>query len=220
MRLFLIVVAFAAAAFPAFSVRADGDRDVDVTVSDWRVVTGDRTEITSDCLGEMTSPVCIVDTMMACGAWSPDSHSLFKERLNRPGGYHPICDALRIQPGDVGVVPRYFGFEPIHPDFVRLTYKVATFQISRDIMDGVILRDFLGHEYGDMEKDSYPKNYYPKPGDTAAVIKFNNCYADEKWRLPSAEGQPPRYREGSPLDYCISGHSPGIEQAAILRQKE
>jgi len=44
----------------------EGINEDEVWVSDWREIAGPKDPTTSDCVGKMTSPLCVADTMVAC----------------------------------------------------------------------------------------------------------------------------------------------------------
>lgn len=135
----------------------------------WRIVAGDKTEVTSDCLGDMTSPLCVVDTMMACDAWSPDRDLLPAEDVlgwrwdSRPA----ICDPLRSEPGNKGTVPRTFNFHTANPKYYRVRYQVATFTVTAAMMEGA--RVFW------RAPDAPPNEFETRPGDLAAIIRWRWC---------------------------------------------
>ena len=91
--------------------------------------------MTSECIGELSSPTCIVDTMIACDAWSPDRPRLF-DYVDESwiGLDHPVCDVLRIQPGHGGYAPRSFGIGTAigGPKYVLYYYKVVPFRVTEE----------------------------------------------------------------------------------------
>ncbi|MEX1306411.1 MAG: hypothetical protein WEA84_14750 [Rhodovibrionaceae bacterium] len=104
---FFLCMAFAAA--PASAERLPPNPLTD----GWQVLSDDESWVSSTCLGEMTSPQCVADTLIACGsltAYGYDTRKLEHIIADDSwiGGYHPVCDPLRSKPGNPGVGPRSY----------------------------------------------------------------------------------------------------------------
>ena len=60
----------------------------EVTFSDWRYIMSDEERTPSDCIGIMKSPLCAIDTNIACDAWTKPRGRSFS---HTPETLHPIC---------------------------------------------------------------------------------------------------------------------------------
>lgn len=204
MRLFALhlLALFMVTSTGAFSA------DDGIFVSDWRIITGDKSEMTSDCIGKVSSPVCIVDTMMACSLWTP-----FRS-WEWPGkdetwydGYHPICDVLRKARGKGGTAPRSFELHSNNPNFASATYRIMSFP-----MIGEALRSYLHYN------PNHYKELEVREGDLAVTIQSYYCEPEKKYYLPKEDGKPYMFLKDSPLNDCNEHFGPELERAFILRQ--
>lgn len=71
--------------------------------SPWRYIDGEGRS-NSPCLGDISTPACLYDTMVACGSWTPDWDKLEEGSPGYPYGpdwidnHHPLCQPLRWTP--------------------------------------------------------------------------------------------------------------------------
>ena len=101
----------------------------------WRAVSGDGTLLTSDCVGEFSSPECILDTMMACDAWSNVDHITGHDARGNAYRHHPICARLMSDPFYTPAGLKTFGFGGTdHPEHFVLYYKPLRFVVTVENM--------------------------------------------------------------------------------------
>ena len=96
----------------------------------WKVVSGDGTLLTSDCIGVFTSPECVLDTVLACEAWSRVDEVTAVDSYGYEDHWHPICDSLRGQPGNVDSPVRTFGAGSDNPEDYSYYYKTVPFVVT------------------------------------------------------------------------------------------
>ena len=174
----------------------------------WRTLAGDGSVVTSECIGETSSPTCIVDTMIACDAWSPDRPRLH-DHVDESwiGLDHPVCDVLRIQPGHGGYAPRTLdiGTAIGGPKYVLYYYKVVPFPVTEDI-----LPDWA------VGKGSRTRFLDWRAGDVAVAVPVVRCVAPPRCQVSEAtDEQSTRFRDDCPLEECMKLT---IELAAITRR--
>ena len=186
---------------------------------DMFTLSGDGSMVSSDCVGKLTSPQCVIDTMMACVAWTPDSA---KPGPDFPGGYHPVCDVLRAKPGNTGMVPMIYptGIWP-DPNNVVVHYRIATFPITEDNMTDFDKRRLeRERRYG---APPWEIEAYMRPGDLGVAVFLRWCEPNEACHLPEKDGQPTRYRKDCPFDDCGNENDvmpPRMASAVVLRQQD
>ncbi|MBT5108253.1 MAG: hypothetical protein HOM25_06205 [Rhodospirillaceae bacterium] len=176
-----------------------------ITIVDWRVVAGDKSEFTSDCIGSMATPLCVVDTMMACAAWSD------------PGAaYHPdhkwpaICKPLILDPSNEEYFPRTFKYGSVLlPKYHRDEYKTIFFPVSEDTMDNYMRAELSIHGPG----------MHGRPGDLATTIRLRTCEPPKEYELPYVKGEHTQFRAGYyALTNCKEIFKGFNNTAVILRQ--
>lgn len=178
--------------------------DDDVTITGWRVVAGDKSEITSDCIGSFATPLCVVDTMMACAAWSDPSPP-----YDYGPYWPPVCDPLRLDASNDEYAPRTFRYgSGLLPEYHRDEYKVIFFPVSNETMDNYMRAElsYLGPELAG------------RPGDLAATIRLRTCEPLEEYALPLIKGKHTRFREGYTLSSCREIFHGSNNTAVILRK--
>ena len=177
----------------------------------WRTLAGDGSVVTSQCIGQLSSPECIVDTMIACAVWTPAAGWRRAKTPAWIGGFHPVCDVLRIQPGHSGYGPRTLGGStsaagPKHRIFF---YRTIPFAITEEMIPWFA---------ADREDPDDPLNW--RAGDVAVAVPTVRCRPKEECRLTKwSYGQPLHFREGCPLDDCediVPGY--GVLAAIVRKQ--
>ena len=173
----------------------------------WRVIAGDKSEVTSDCIGQMTSPLCVVDTMMACDVWSP-AHD-YDNPMDAEAAVHPICKGVSTGNG-----PRTFNLGSTNPKYYRLEYQVATFPVTAENITGA--RVFIPrYPYKKGEADQAS----PLPGDLAVIVHFRwFAPPDDCIISPLNKVGMQLYRDGCALTDSAEGYEARSPRTAILRQ--
>lgn len=177
----------------------------------WRMVSGDGQRWTSDCIGDFRSPDCIVDTIMACEAWSPTEEPTLIDKDGYEYYWHPVCELLRSTPGDPSVGVRNFGTvekTEYREDWISY-YRTASFILSEETKIPYLHRRAYDPPCG---------KYSRCMGDTVSVLQTVWCTPD-----PALVGRDrgyfhrADYPDGSPMDYCIE-LIPGV--AVFTRRRE
>lgn len=187
----------------------------------WHYVSGDGKVFSSSCIGEPVSPQCLVDTMMACGAWS--DHVTIWPGADRPEGEpdrseyynHPICDALEHYPGTAG-----YGLNTFIDSYMPRETLIWYYRTNHVIAD----EDFLN-------EDGSPWSYYVSPesrspraavGDTVVIIVIFTCTNNPAKTLgrydKSYETVDPRVFPDGAFWYCRDFTNP--MEVAFLRQQD
>ena len=174
----------------------------------WRTLAGDGSVVTSQCIGELSSPTCIVDTLIACDAWTPYRYWAY-DYVDESwlGGYHPICDVLRTRPGHGDSNPRtlHIGTAIGGPKYVLYYYKVVPFRVTEENLPDWAVGKGSGIRFLDWQA-----------GDVAVAVAVVRCVAPPRCQVSEAtDEQPARYRDDCPLDAC---RRLTIELAAITRR--
>ena len=177
----------------------------------WRTLAGDGSVVTSECIGELSSPTCIVDTMIACDAWSPHRPRLY-DYVDEGwiGLDHPVCDVLRAEPGHEGYAPRTLriGTAIGGPKYVLYYYKVVPFPVTEENLPDWAVGKGSGIRF---------LNW--RAGDVAVAVAVVRCVAPPRCQVSEAtDEQPARYRDDCPLDACEEVSPEGMLLAAIARR--
>ena len=212
-RLAGIALAFAVALAVSASATAAGDRFPPPPEGEgWKTLAGDGSVVTSDCIGEMSSPECIVDTMIACDAWTPGRPWLY-DYVDESwiGRQHPVCDVLRIRPGHGGYAPRTLGVGTIGTQAKHRIYFYRTIPFE-------ITEEMIPWFSADREDPDDPLNW--RAGDVAVALPTVRCLPKpecrtKEWRYE----EPTHYRAGCPLDDC-EDIVPGDGVLAAIVRKE
>ena len=173
----------------------------------WRTVAGDGSVVTSECIGELSSPTCIVDTMIACAAWTPARGWPRPSTPDWIGGYHPVCDVLRAEPGNPGVWARTFLGTPGHagPKDRIYFYRAVPFAITEEMIPWF--------------EDDPDDPLHWRAGDVAVAVPLVRCLPKPACRLTPLGEKPVRYRDGCPLLDCKDLVSGRTARAPILRKQ-
>lgn len=99
----------------------------------WKVVSGDGTLTSSDCIGDFYQPECIVDTMMACDARSPMDEPTSNDGFHLYY-WHPLCEVLRPFPGEARSHVRSFAVGGSDPDDIVFYYKTIRFTLTEEMI--------------------------------------------------------------------------------------
>ena len=174
----------------------------------WRVVAGDRSEMTSDCIGSMKTPLCVVDTMMACDAWSPvDDFGPDDVTANH---FDPVCDPLRADPGNPGYAPRTFEYSSFNPKFFRLEYQAASFTVTTAMMTAPIFSSLRYRNPGEFDT---------RPGDLAVIVRSRIFRPPDDCIIsPSDKLGWTLYRDGCAMVKIGEGNGRGWKLFASLRR--
>ncbi|NVJ90811.1 MAG: hypothetical protein HWE34_04095 [Methylocystaceae bacterium] len=202
------------------------------TISAWRIIESPKKRTTSSCIGEMSSPICIADTMVACGAWKHPHGQVINEDDDQTwiDGYPPMCDQLRLKPGNSEYPVYTFDVWARNADFVSIRYRIATAPVIDDLFFELTHknRENYYNEY------KYDDDYIPsddletrenfwdiKMGDTVMMIDAIVCVPPEKARLPvdNPENGTFLYKNDAPLSNCGRLYSEtDLYNAAIVRE--
>ena len=172
----------------------------------WRTLAGDGSVVTSQCIGELSSPECIVDTMIACAAWTPARGWPRPSTPDWVGGYHPVCDVLRAEPGNPGVWARTFLGIPSHagPKDRIYFYRAVPFAITEEMIPWFA------------DDPDYPLHW--RAGDVAVAVPLVRCVPKPECELSALGEKPVRYNESCPLDDCNDRVYGRNASAPILRK--
>ena len=149
----------------------------EVTIYDWQMLMGDGSKMTSSCIGELSSPKCVADTILACEIWTDRSYEWDDET---PGFWHPICDGIFFITSSDYRRPHQFNWPPLGfvPKKIMIEYRIASFKLTAE--NTKTFRRF--GEYRDWEAT---RNYYSLEargdiGDTAVVLYKKKCWLKNK----------------------------------------
>jgi hypothetical protein len=129
--------------------------------SPWRYIDGEGRS-NSPCLGDISTPACLYDTMVACGSWNISGKDLNKGSPGYPYGpdwidnHHPLCQPLRWTP-----IPGYkvreaepasiFFPEILYGDQrVIYFYRLYSYLVSNEISDDDDRVSTFRYEEGDL----------------------------------------------------------------------
>jgi hypothetical protein len=97
------------------------------SAAEWRVIAGDHSYATSDCLGSNQTAECLADTFLACEAWITSfeyTESGFSEE-------DPICASPGLDPAMMGA----YG-QPVHPFLIDMFYYLDSWRLeAKDLYD-------------------------------------------------------------------------------------
>ena len=205
-----IALAFAVAIAIGASTAGAGDRFPPPPEGEgWRTLAGDGSVVTSDCIGELSSPECIVDTMIACDAWNPGPGW---PRSTSPGwidGYHPVCDVLRRRPGHDDSAPWTLGVDTdvAGPKDRVYFYRAVPFAITEEMIPW-------------FESDPDDPLHW-RAADVAVAVATVRCLPRDECRLNEWTDEGPiRYRAACPLHNCEEIIPRYGVLAVILRRQE
>ena len=209
-RLAGIALAFAVALAVSASATAAGDRFPPPPAGEgWKILAGDGSVVTSQCIGQLSSPECIVDTMIACAAWTPARGWPRPSTPDWIGGYHPVCDVLRAEPGNPGVWARTFLGTPGHagPKDRIYFYRAVPFAITEEMIPW-------------FESDPDDPLHW-RAADVAVAVPTVRCLPRDECRLNEWTDEGPiRYRAACPLHNCEEIIPRYGVLAVILRRQE
>jgi hypothetical protein len=112
----------------------------------WNVISGDGQKFSSACIGDLRSPQCLVDTMMACGAWSNVEADWPTEFDAQLFFNHPICRALMNYPKVPTLGLQSFVYYESDPQII-VYYKLDQRRVKRSTL---IDPDLPPHLWGDI----------------------------------------------------------------------
>lgn len=174
----------------------------------WKVVSGDGTLLTSDCVGVFTSPECVLDTVLACEAWSWMDEVTAVDSSGYKYFWNPICDTLRSRPGDAGTGVRSFRGGRDNPEDFSYYYKAVPFVLTEGNVPS-------------RHAPPYPEGWSCDwcPGDVAVAYLIISCAPD-----PAVIGRTMdsvRYDDDFPDDSLISDcGEPKGRNALVVRQDD
>ncbi len=172
----------------------------------WKAVSGDGSLQTSDCVGLLTSPECLLDTIMACEAWSRVDEITAVNTYGDEYYWHPVCYSLRGRPGVADEVSTFEGGSGNPEDF-SYYYKTVSFALT-------------------VENTHPRRRLYPEgrscswcPGDVVVAFLAVICSPDPAIIGQKKDGWPVfgEFPDGSPLSYCVDWSR---DDALITRQDE
>jgi hypothetical protein len=162
----------------------------------WSFVSGDGQKFSSACIGKMRSPQCLVDTMMACGAWSDLDAGWPSETDAEEVFNHPICHALQNYPGKPGVGIATFTGPGFDPDNWMIYYKIDQRLVDRTWL---IDPDLPYHLWGG-------NLFHLRPDDTAIIAFMVICETQSPLLSKNKTDDIPLYpRNNGPLSQCWDG---------------
>lgn len=225
----LFRVLFAILLFSPNMVTADYPKE---KISDWRVIESPEKATTSSCIGEMSSPVCVADTMVACGAWQHPLGKLINEDDDPTwvDGYPPMCDQLRLKPGNPEYPVYTFNVWAGNADFVSVRYRIATAPVIDDLFFEITNKNkedyYREYKYDDdyvpSDKIENQADFWDiQMGDTVMMIDAIVCTPPKKARLSmdNPENGHFIYKNGAPLSDCKRFYSDSdLYNAAIVRE--
>lgn len=157
----------------------------------WRMLSGDGKIARNTCVGDMSRPECVVDTMVACSLWSPSYTPTEQDRLSGDNlYYHPVCDMVRSRPGDTASVPLDLEVNSgVFPQDAAVIYKLYPMTLTERFFPVCY---FL--EGDDME-------HY---GDVAYAVVMNTYVRNDRCKLPLTDDgwKIHRYRADCAIDTC------------------
>ncbi len=195
------------------------------TISDWRIIESPDKPTTSTCIGKMSSPVCVADTMVACGAWRHPHGKIIERKLNSfwIEDYPAMCNQLRMHPGNFEYSVPTLNISAKNADFVKVRYRVIITPIKDDLFFSITRNNrydyYQEYKYDDdyvPADDSEPEeNFWDiKMGDTMISVEAIVCQPPKEDLLPvnDEEKGPFLYKKGTTLSSCINtvGYNPAI----------
>lgn len=89
--------------------------------ADWKVIAGDHSYTTSDCIGSNQTAECLADTFLACEAWI----TLGEYTESRSAEEDPICASPGLDPAMMGA----YG-QPVHPFLIDMVYYLDSWTLE------------------------------------------------------------------------------------------
>lgn len=145
----------------------------------WQVMSSDGSWVSSRCLGESIFAQCYAETLLACHLFTAHGHNTrsFEDRHADPswiGGFHPVCDSLRREPGNPYENGFYLDFHIYGPGEL-LFYKFIPIAAHKDIMAP---QPYAGY----IEQI--------QPGDTILIPLFVKCVPPPQCDLAAEATKP------------------------------
>jgi hypothetical protein len=162
----------------------------------WSFVSGDGQKFSSACIGNLRSPQCLVDTMMACAAWSDLDAGWPTETDAEEMKNHPICKSLMNHPIHPGLGLSIFGDVGFEPSNSMTYYKLDSRTVDQAML----------------ESEGAPRKLIQTNdcdiclGDTAIIPVIIRCFPNP---VLAGEERTERvfetfdYPSASPITYCV-----------------
>ena len=178
----------------------------EVTIYDWQMLMGDGSKMTSSCIGELSSPKCVADTILACEFWTDLSYEWSDKH---PGFWHPICDGIFFITSSDYRRPHqfYWPTSGSPPKKIMIEYRIASFKLTAENTKTFSTygsyRDWeFTHKYNSLEAKG-------DIGDTAVVLYIKRCWPDIEIR-----------KKGDILSWCTYSGGFANTPMAFIRQKK
>lgn len=135
-----------------------------VTLGPWRIIAADGDPVSSNCIGDWGSPDCILDSALACMAWSrwvPDPDPWWLALLME----HPLCKAFGYRPLPTGL-----------PEQAVVYYRGLWLPINSNLMTSRPSK-LLGGSATDSWKrlNAYHFSRPLRPGDLLLAVQWWRC---------------------------------------------
>lgn len=144
----------------------------------WNVISGDRQTVSSTCIGSNSTPQCLVDSAMACGAWS------IPIGFSADGSYHDDAICLTTTGIERSAAPLSV-FAP--PALMEHHYLVDFWELTdKEMIDGPIMQ--------------YPEPW--KAGDIIADLYTVSCAPEKSCMTKVASGDAADILASCPKTHC------------------